>query len=581
MEELYTYVRETPSLEDAVVASTGDAAKALAGAARPFDAEYTTAVQTHGSIGPSCAVADVKDGSATVWSGTQGPNVVRSAVADALDIPVEHVRIITFEASGCYGRNGSDPATVDAALMSQLVGQPVRVQWMRHDEHGWDPKGPATVHQLRGGLDESGEIVGWDHEAWIPAFFETTIIGSVLAGRAARMPSLHLWEDPILYDIPASRQLAHYQGDIGSTENDGVGLISAWIRSPVQLQLTFASESFLDELAAAAGADPVELRLKGLSDPRMIAVLQAAARAAKWQTRPSPGPAAHAASGVARGRGVATSLRGGTYNAAVAEIEVDRESGQIRVDHMIVVQDNGMTINPRALKLGIEANVVQTVSRALYEEVTFDRSNVTSLDWNDYSNHPLHGGSDSRRDRNRAAERARHGLRRAVLQPDRPRDRQRRLRRRRRPPPQPADDARPGQSGTRRKRDELRGLDLRAPPADGGHARRLARDVLDRGRRAALGRDADETLSLNRVAMVGTATTVVGPGRHDRFRDLARDPARRLPGLGRLGDRGDRSSGRSPRWRCCAPSSSMRSRPREHERSSPPARPVRAPSSQR
>jgi len=384
MEELYTYVRETPSLEDAVVASTGDAATALAGAARRFDAEYTTAVQTHGSIGPSCAVADVKDGSATVWSGTQGPNVVRSAVADALDIPVEHVRIITFEASGCYGRNGSDPATVDAALMSQLVGQPVRVQWMRHDEHGWDPKGPATVHQLRGGLDESGEIVGWDHEAWIPAFFETTIIGSVLAGRTARMPSLHLWEDPILYDIPASRQLAHYQGDIGSTENDGVGLISAWIRSPVQLQLTFASESFLDELAAATSTDPVELRLKGLTDPRMIAVLQAAARAAKWQTRPSPGPDANAASGVVRGRGVATSLRGGTYNAAVAEIEIDRESGQIRVDHVVVVQDNGMTINPRALKLGIEANIVQTVSRALYEEVSFDRSNVTSLDWNDY-----------------------------------------------------------------------------------------------------------------------------------------------------------------------------------------------------
>jgi nicotinate dehydrogenase subunit B len=384
IDELYSYVRDTPSLEDKVVASTGDVAKALAGASHAFEAEFTTAVQTHGSIGPSCAVADVKDGSATIWSGTQGPNVVRAAVADALDIPVEKVRIITYEASGCYGRNGSDPATVDAALMSQLTGRPVRVQWMRHDEHGWDPKGPATVHQLRGGLDANGEIVGWDHEAWIPAFFETTVIGSVLAGRTARMPSLHLWEDPILYDIPASRQLAHYQGDIGSTENDGVGLISAWIRSPVQLQLTFASESFFDELAAAAGADPVALRLQGLKDPRMIAVLQAAAQAAEWQTRPSPGPNANGASGVARGRGVATSLRGGTYNAAVADIEVDRKTGKIRVNHMIVVQDNGMTINPRALKLGIEANVVQTVSRALIEEVAFDRSNVTSLDWDDY-----------------------------------------------------------------------------------------------------------------------------------------------------------------------------------------------------
>lgn len=384
MDEVYSYIRETPSLEDAVVASTGDAERALAAASRRLEASYTTAVQTHGSIGPSCAVADVKDGSATVWSGTQGPNVVRAAVADALDIPVENVRVITYEASGCYGRNGSDPATVDAALMSQLTGHPVRVQWMRHDEHGWDPKGPATVHRLRGGLDADGEIAAWDHEAWIPAFFETTIIGSVLAGRAARMPSIHLWEDPILYDIPASRQLAHYQGDIGSTENDGVGLISAWIRSPVQLQATFASESFFDELAAAAGADPVELRLKGLQDPRMIAVLKAAAHAANWETRPSPRRDARAGTGVARGRGVATSLRGGTYNAGVAEVEVDRETGKIRVERMIMVQDNGMTINPRALKLGIEANVVQTVSRALIEEVTFDRSNVTSLDWEDY-----------------------------------------------------------------------------------------------------------------------------------------------------------------------------------------------------
>jgi CO/xanthine dehydrogenase Mo-binding subunit len=275
-------------------------------------------------------------------------------------------------------------ATVDAALMSQLTGRPVRVQWMRHDEHGWDPKGPATVHQMRGGLDADGTIVGWDHEAWIPAFFETTVIGSVLAGRTTRMPSLHLWEGPMLYDIPAIRQFVHYQGDIGSAQNDGVGLISAWVRSPVQTQVTLAMESFFDELAAAAGADPVALRLRGMKDPRMVTVLQTAARAAKWQTRPSPGPGARASSNVARGRGVATSLRGGTYNAAVAEVEVNRKTGKIRATHIVVVQDNGLTINPRAVKLGIEAGVVQTVGRTLLEEVTFDRSNVTSLDWDGY-----------------------------------------------------------------------------------------------------------------------------------------------------------------------------------------------------
>jgi CO/xanthine dehydrogenase Mo-binding subunit len=384
MDKLYSYIRATPTLQDTVVSSVGDAARALDNAARPLAASYTTPIQEHGSIGPSCAIADVRDGSATVWSGTQGPNVVRSAVADALDLPLERVRVLTFDASGNYGRNGADMATVDAALMSQLTGRPVRVQWMRHDEDGWDPKAPATVHQLRGGLDAKGQIVGWDHEAWIPAFFETTVIGSVLAGRTVRMPSLHLWEDPILYDIPASRQLAHYQGDIGSAQNDGVGVISAWVRSPVQMQATWASESFFDELAAAAGADPVELRLRGMKDQRMVAVLEATARAARWQTRPSPGPQARATSGVLRGRGVATSLRGGTYNAAVAQVEVNRKTGRVRVTHITVAQDNGLTINPRAVKLGIEAGVVQTVSRTLHEQVTFDRSNVTSRDWHGY-----------------------------------------------------------------------------------------------------------------------------------------------------------------------------------------------------
>jgi CO/xanthine dehydrogenase Mo-binding subunit len=384
MDNLYSYIRATPGNHDVVVATTGDAAAALAGAARPFSASYTSAVQTHGSLGPSCAIADVKDGSVTVWSGTQGPNALRQATADALGFPLENVRIIAHDASGCYGRAGQDMASVDAALMSQLVGRPVRVQWMRHDAHGWDPKGPATVHDLRGGLDADGNIVGWDHEAWIPAFFETTVIGSVLAGRTTRMPSYRGWEGPILYDIPATRQLAHYQADIGSAQNDGVGLISAWVRSPVQTQVNFAMESFFDELAAAAGADPVALRLKGLKDKRMVTVLETAASAAKWQTRPSPGPDAKTQSNVAHGRGVAISLRGGTYDAAVAQVEVNRKTGKIRCTHIVVVQDNGLTVNPRALKLGIEACVVQSTGRALLEEVTFNRSNVTSLDWDGY-----------------------------------------------------------------------------------------------------------------------------------------------------------------------------------------------------
>ena len=247
MGNLYKYIRNTPSIEDAVVASTGDAATALANAPRPFSATYTTPVQTHGSIGPSCALADVKDGSATVWSGTQGPNVVRSAVADALDIPIENVHMITFDASGCYGRNGSDMATVDAALMSQLTGRPVRVQWMRHDEHGWDRRarrpfiscGAASMRTAR-------SSVGITRHGFLLSSRRRSSEAFSLGGPFGSVPPSVGRPDPLRHSgQPSARPLS---GRYESGENDGVGLISAWIRSPVQLQLTFASESFFDEL---------------------------------------------------------------------------------------------------------------------------------------------------------------------------------------------------------------------------------------------------------------------------------------------------------------------------------------------
>lgn len=383
MSDLYAYIERTPS-KDRLVTNNGDVETTLAGAPRTLEASYTTPLQTHGSIGPSCAIADVKNGSATIWSGTQAPNLVRVAVSQVLGLPIENVRVITYEASGCYGRNGADPATIDAALMSQAVGRPVRIQWMRGDEHGWDPKGPATVHRLRGGLDAQGNVVAWDHQAWIPASFDLTLIGSVLAGRTTREPSFHLWDGPLLYNFPVYRQLAHDQEDIASAENNGVGVISSWVRSPVQFQVQFAMESFMDELAAAAAVDPIAFRLRYLKDARMIALLQRVTQVAAWQPRPSPGPDARSSKTVVRGRGVATSLRVGTYDAEVAEVEVNRDTGQITVTQMIVGQDNGLTINPQAVKLGIEGGVVQTVSRTLIEEVTFDHANITSLEWNGY-----------------------------------------------------------------------------------------------------------------------------------------------------------------------------------------------------
>ena len=189
----------------------------------------------------------------------------------------------------------------------------------------------------------------------------------------------------MLYTIPSYEQIQHGEADIRALTNDGPGLISAWLRSPGQYQITFAMESFVDELAAATGVDPVQFRLRHLTDGRMIALLKAVAKAAGWQRRPSPKPdALRSTAKIATGRGVAISLRLGTYNAEVAEVEVNRATGKVRVTRIVAGQDNGLTINPRAVKLHMEAAITQTVSRTLLEEVTFDRSHVTSTDWSTY-----------------------------------------------------------------------------------------------------------------------------------------------------------------------------------------------------
>jgi CO/xanthine dehydrogenase Mo-binding subunit len=384
MDDLYDHLRDAPS-RDQVIEHSGNVDRGLRGAARKLEATYQTAIETHGSIGPSCAVADVRDGTVTAYSGTQAPNLVRQTLSSALKLPLEKVRVIAYPASGCYGRNGADPVTLDAAIMSSLAGVPVRTQWMRWDEHGWDPKGPATLHDLRGGVDGDGNVVAFEHQAWLPSESDTTIIGSVLAGRAVAEPAAGGWAGVLNYDlVPNKRLLAHNQTNLAAAQDNGVGMVSSWLRSPAQFQLTFAMESFIDELAHAAGADPVAFRLRHLSDKRMAAVLRGVAELASWK----PGPAARnitgGGSGTATGRGVAMSLRDGTYDAEVADIEVDRATGEITVKHVYVVEDHGLTVNPRASMLGVEAGIVQSVSRTLIEQVDFDRSRVTSVDWAGY-----------------------------------------------------------------------------------------------------------------------------------------------------------------------------------------------------
>jgi nicotinate dehydrogenase subunit B len=384
MADLYATIRATASVDN-MFAQKGDAKTALASAAKQLQASYLTPMEAHASIGPSCAVADYRDGAVTVHAGTQSPHQLRQSLATILKLSPDKVRVVWHEASGCYGRNGADLVAVDAALMSLHTGKPVRVQYSRADEFVWEPKGPAMVQDLEGGLDASEKVIAWNHEAYIPNWANFTIIGSLLAGRTAKMelPNPGWYDGPLLYTIDNKRQLAHLQGDFAEAQLNGIGLISAWLRSPAQYQLTFAMESFMDELAAAARVDPVQFRLRHLIDPRAIDVLKAVVALAHWHTRPSPAKSRPNAR-VVSGRGLAMSLREGTYNAEVARVKVDRETGKVRVTHVYVVQDNGLTVNPTAVHRVIEAGVVQSTSRALKEEVSFNRSNVTIDDWHSY-----------------------------------------------------------------------------------------------------------------------------------------------------------------------------------------------------
>jgi nicotinate dehydrogenase subunit B len=382
MDQLYATLRTSKS-EDDVVLNKGDLAALNSG--KRFQATYETPFEAHGMIGPSCAVADVRDGRATIWSGSQYPHDVQRSAAKLLGFAPERVRVISHGASGCYGRLSVDDAALDAALMSQLAGAPVRVQWMREDEHIWSPKGAPMLQDLRAAVDDRGNLVAWDHEAWMTTWYDSIYLASNLVNRPVGGFRMGKFNGPLLYDIPNSRQVGHYLQELGAdanTANARMGIRTHPLRSPSQYQITFAMESFFDELAAAAASDPIAFRLRYLKDPRAIAVLEQVAKDAKWQTRPSPQNST--TQPLATGRGVAISLRDGTYLAEVAEVEVNRKTGKVHVTRFFAVQDNGLTINPEAVKAQIETAIVQTTSRALYEEMTFDRANVTSADWQSY-----------------------------------------------------------------------------------------------------------------------------------------------------------------------------------------------------
>jgi nicotinate dehydrogenase subunit B len=380
MSELSDVLRKIPS-EDRSPANIGDVDGAFGGAAKTFKATYQWPFQLHASMGPSCAVADVKSNEATIWSATQGSHQLRPTIAQLLGLSPANVRVIYVEAAGCYGHNAADDAAADAALLSQAVGKPVRVQWMRADEHSWAPVGPAMVMELRGGLDQQGNMVAWDFHGWTPTHSgrPNGSAGSLLAGSLAGMssgkPNMSGAERNAnhTYNFKNNRVMVHWlrSSPLRASALRGLG-------SP---QNSFANESFMDELAAAAGVDPVEFRLRHQSDARARAVLEAVAKRADWPNRPSPQSGT-----VKSGRGVAFVQydRTEAYVAAIADVDVNPTDGEVRVKRVTVAHDCGLIINPDGLRNQIEGNVIQAMSRALKEEVKFDRSVLTSLDWTLY-----------------------------------------------------------------------------------------------------------------------------------------------------------------------------------------------------
>jgi nicotinate dehydrogenase subunit B len=408
--DFYQWLRRQPA-RDTLMVDSQDVDAKLAQAATLLEATYYYPYQMHGSVGSSCAVADVAGDRATLWSATQGVWYQKTTAALLLGLKPENVRVIFRRGSGCYGLNGADTVSYDALLLSQAVGRPVRVQLTRKDEMAWENYGNAFVIDLRAGLDTQGNIIAWDHQAWSPSYgnrpgaaMPGNVITGLLAGFEPDAFTPRPAAPPRAYNnnsnaIPSylAGSVAGKAGGTGTVRSERVLVHTVkspfWtgpLRAPARLQNTFAHESFMDELAAHAKADPVEFRLRHLSHDRLRAVVEAAAKAASWDRRPSPKAGAGQTS-TAAGRGIACVAYEGEngYSALVAEVEVHPDSGQIAVKRFVCASDCGPISNPDGLRNQIEGGSLQGMSRALVEEVTWDDQKVTSIDWRTYRTLPL------------------------------------------------------------------------------------------------------------------------------------------------------------------------------------------------
>ena len=352
---------------------------------RTFEATYTRPYQSHGSIGPSCAIAQSVNDVMTVWTHTQGVYPDRQGIAEMLRVPPASVRLIHVEGSGCYGHNGADDAAADAALIArELPGMPVRVQWMREQEHGWEPFGPAMVTKLKASLDASGAISAWNFEVWSNTqSMRPGGAGSMLAAQHMAQPFAVPEPKPIplpegggdrnaipIYNFPNARVVHHFIPSMPVR-------ISA-MRALGAYHNVFSIESFMDELAGIAGADPVEFRLKHLDDPRGRAVIEKAAEGFGWRKGEGAPPERGFGFAFARYKNLAA------YCAVATEVEVNRETGRPRLTRAVAAVDSGQVVNPDGLTNQIEGAILQSASWTLYEAVTFDDTRITSIDWQTY-----------------------------------------------------------------------------------------------------------------------------------------------------------------------------------------------------
>lgn len=406
----FEYLQRQPS-HDTFSVDSGDVDTQLAAAGSVVRARYTYPYQMHGSVGTSCAVADVKSDGATVWSPTQSAYPTRSILAKLLGLPLESVRVVYIRGSGCYGLNGADAVSFDAAVLSQTVERPVRLQFSRQDEMMWENLGSACVIEHRAAITSDGRIVAWDRENWVaslgsrPGYDQPgNVISGMLAGYAPEALEPGPAKPPTARLRNGSNTVPSYFAGCVGGGCDGGGTIrteralthtvrspffTGPLRSPLRIQNTFANECFMDELCVRADADPVAFRLQHLRDSRTIGVLKAAAQAAKWETRFSPRSAV-ARTGVVSGRGIACVAYEGEngYAALVAEVTVDMETGFVRPRRFVVALDCGAISNPDGLRNQIEGGILQGMSRSLVEEVTWDDRRITSIDWKTY--HSLH-----------------------------------------------------------------------------------------------------------------------------------------------------------------------------------------------